>query len=854
MAARFPQPRDPTPGLLVPDLVEAILPNGLRIYVREHHDAPVASLQAWVRSGSIHEGRQLGCGLSHFLEHMLFQGSAQYSAQEIAATVDRHGGHMNAFTSQQCTAYYIDILAEAAPVAVDILADMLQAPRFPAAKFRSEKEVILREQAMIRDHPDAVLAEQLWQTMYTIHPMRHPILGYADRIATVDRAMMLEYYRERYSPERCFFVVTGDVKAESIIAALREKLGGWPRGSLAEPALPEEPRQCAPRQFRLNYPDPLARLALGCQGPAATHPDLPAMVLLAAVLGQGKSSRMVRKLHDELELAIQIHAHAGASVGTGIFGISAAARPENLPALRAAIAAELTAAGEVPLRQAELDKVIRQKVTAHFQLLESNQEVALLIGGTVLNHGDPSYLDQQLNDLRAVTVDDLQRVAAKYLGEASRTVIEMVPEPAAASGRRGRRAGSRPAGPELTQLPGGCRLVTLPDSRLPLVELAVVLPGGSLWEGRDLAGITRLTATTIPAGAGDHSEAELAELLESNAVHLQVSSGNHTLVFQLSCHREHLPHGLTALTAMLTAPTFPQRALERNRQNQISALRSRRLDPVRAAEESLLQLLYDDYPYAFPAIGREASLATFTRDQVRRRYRETCLRPGMAVIGFAGDLPREAMTDLATTLATQVPWHSPPTLQRPPPHQFPADARRGRATVPREQAVVMMAIPACGLTDADRHPLAVLQTVCGGMDSRLFRAIREDAGLAYFTGLYSLLGWQAGFLSFYAGTRPDAVDQVIELIERERQRLAKRGLSEEEFTAALARLREDLAEQHLHRGDLILSATLAEFYGNGFREPWAMGDLLRSLSRTETNHTVRRYLASPATATVIAGP
>jgi zinc protease len=843
---------------LAEGLASAILDNGLRIFVREHHDAPVASVQAWIRTGSVHEGDHLGCGLSHFLEHMLFQGSAKYPGNKVAATVHRHGGEMNAYTSYGCTVYHIDILAEAVPVALDILADMVTAPRFPAAVFRTEKEVILRERAMVRDQPDRVLSEHLWQTLFTLHPMRHPIIGYADGIASVDRAMMAAYHRDRYTPGRCLFIVSGDVQADAVIATLRERLSSWPRGRVAEPDLPTEPPQRCARRVSLTYPDPLARLALACQIPEITHPDTPALTLLAAVLGQGKSSTLVRELQDRRDLAIQIHAHAYASYFTGVFGVGAVARPESLPALKVAVAEEIDRLASTPVPQEELAKVIRQEVTAHVQALESNQEVARIIGGAVLNYGDPGYIDRALDDLRAVTPADLQRVAAAYLGESSRCVVEMLPEPEPGkptAARRARRAAAPPAPtPELARLPAGTRLVSLPDARLPLVDIAVVLPGGTLWEGREKAGLTRLAASLLNAGAGPWSEADLAERLESNAVHVQASSGNHTLTVQLSCHRDNLQPGIEALTAMLAEPTFPEREFERNRQNQLSGLRSRRLHPVRAAEECLLQLLYGDHPYSCPAIGREETVAAFTRDQARRHYRETCLHPGMAVIGIVGDLPRSQMADLAADLAATIPWRSPEPLPLPPPHRFPADARRGCATVPREQAVVMVAIPACGQTDPDRHALGILQTACGGMDSRLFRTIRDREGLAYFTGLFSLLGWQEGILAFYAGTRPDAVDRVIGLIDQERRRLARHGLTAEETASAIARQREDLADQRLHRGELILQSALGEFYGHGFRDPWDMEDVLRAMTRAEANRVVRRFLSSDATVTVVAGP
>ena len=156
------------------------LPNGLELIVLEDDAAPVASVQAWVRTGSIQEGRWLGSGLSHFLEHMLFKGTVKRGPQEFARGIQERGGYINAYTSFEQTVYWVDIPAVSVSVAVDLLADAVMNSTLPEAEFAKEQEVIRREFAMGNDDPDSVAGKQLFATAFAGHPFRYPVIGHRD--------------------------------------------------------------------------------------------------------------------------------------------------------------------------------------------------------------------------------------------------------------------------------------------------------------------------------------------------------------------------------------------------------------------------------------------------------------------------------------------------------------------------------------------------------------------------------------------------------------------------------------------------------------------------------------------------
>src|SRR5438132_6868180 len=182
------------------------LDNGLVVIVREDHSAPVVSAQAWCTSGSIHEGRLLGAGLSHVLEHMLFKGTSTRPGARIDQEVQEAGGYMNAYTSFDRTVYWINVPNTGARVAIDILCDIMQHATLPTDELEKEKQVIVREMDMNLDDPGRRASRRLFETAYTKSPYRFTIIGYPDIFHEVKQTDILEYYREKYSPNNIFFV------------------------------------------------------------------------------------------------------------------------------------------------------------------------------------------------------------------------------------------------------------------------------------------------------------------------------------------------------------------------------------------------------------------------------------------------------------------------------------------------------------------------------------------------------------------------------------------------------------------------------------------------------------------------
>ena len=453
------------------DVVTFHYENGMRLHVLPQPGTAV-EVECFIRTGSIHEGRHLGCGLSHFLEHMMFQGCRDYPGTAVSDTIDRLGGTMNAYTSYDHTAYHATVAAKHLGTAVKVLGSMVRYPEFPEARFRAEREVILRERELGVDNPSRRLFEALNQELFKIHPMRHPIIGYRELIAGVSKEMMETYYRERYTPGRCFWVIVGDVVPGQAYEEIGALLGDWPAAHLAEALLPEEPVQCAPRSSSFRFADPLARLGTAGRIPEASHPDIPALDVLAGIFGMGDGSRLVRVLELEQKLAIDLRSFCYTQPCGGLLGIGCTAAPGKLNKLQSALKRELEKIRKGDLTKAEVEREKTQQTADHLRQLRGLREIAADIAGGVIANDAPALSDLYMEKLAKLDVDDIRRVAATYLDENSFATVTQL------TGKESARIHSAPAPkpprPETSRLGNGARVLTLTDRRLPMIDLALL--------------------------------------------------------------------------------------------------------------------------------------------------------------------------------------------------------------------------------------------------------------------------------------------------------------------------------------------------------------------------------------------
>src|SRR6266496_3494030 len=491
-----------------------VLPDGLTVIVQEDHSAPVASVQAWCATGSIDEDEHLGAGLSHILEHMLFKGTKTRSTNEIAQKIQDVGGYINAYTSFDRTVFWIDVPKDGVATALGVLTDAMMNSTLPPEEYRKEQEVIRREFAMGMDDPDRVAGLLLFGTAYQRHPYRFPVIGEIEIYNQLTQEQVMQYYKTRYVPNNLTFIVVGDVDAEKVRQQLTELFTPYPEKSLKPVFIPAEPPQLGRREVHREFPTELTHLSLAWHIPEVTNPDVPALDLLSTILGDGRSSRLYRRVREEAGLAFSISAFSYTPGDPGLFGIDAMVDPKKREAAEQLVLQILDEVKQSGVTADELTKAKKISLSHHLGALTTMRGQASDIGSNWLLTRNLNFSRDYLTAVQKVTLDDIRRVTAKYLVDQNLTVASLNPKGSLGA----KQEVSKPAAVAEIQkfeLSNGLRLLVREDPRLPLVSMSAVFRSGLLAETPEINGITRLTARVLLKGTKTRTAEQIANQIEA---------------------------------------------------------------------------------------------------------------------------------------------------------------------------------------------------------------------------------------------------------------------------------------------------------------------------------------------------
>ncbi|MDD2763742.1 MAG: pitrilysin family protein [Opitutaceae bacterium] len=765
----------------------SVLPNGLTILLKHDTAAAIASVQVWVKTGSIHEGAQLGAGLSHYLEHMLFKGTIRRTGREISTTVQAHGGYLNAYTTFDRTVYYIDVPAEHTALAIDILADAVLHSTLPADEVMREREVILREIDMGRDDPDQRLGETLFATAFREHPYRHPIIGYREVFSGVTREDLLAYYRARYVPNNLVLVIVGAFDSAAVREAIWEHFGSLPRSRLAPVHLPGEARQLARREQHLFEEVQLTRAGLGWQIPGLAHPDAPALDLLATILGHGDSSVLWQSVREKARLVHTIDVQAWNPGTAGLFCVSFTCAAGKREAATVAIQQVLARCAARGFASRLIAKALRQIAVGEINSRKTMAGQASRLGVAEVVVGDLDYSREYFARLRALTPADLRRALRSYLVPERLTVVSINPAPAKTPAPH-RAAGRTPVTDDFEEstLVNGARLLLQRDPRLPNLHFRLLFLGGPLYESAGRRGATELLATLLTKDTQRHTAAEVARAIEEVGGSFSPFAGSNSFGLALEVLPTDCDCALDLLAEAVLMPAFRAATFEIERTAQLAELQEDADDVVTFGRKRLRQLFFGDHPFAIDVHGDETGLKALSPADLVVLHRRLVVS-GNVVLAVAGDfLPRRLASKLRRFLA-RLPEGTPAPIAS----ASLRSAGRGDFTEiqPRQQAVVLQAFPGPGLLESDYYVSEVADELFSGMSSRLFERVREEKGLAYFVRSARVVGLHAAMFYFLAGTSPEHQAEVLTEIEAEIVRVQAGGVGDDELQRCQVRLK-----------------------------------------------------------------
>jgi zinc protease len=420
------------------DFVNTQLSNGLTVLIKEAHTAPVASFWVWYRVGSRNEHTGI-TGISHWVEHMLFKGTQMFPKGAAEKAIAREGGVFNGMTWYDFTTYLATLPTARIELALRIEADRMVNAVFDPDEVAAERTVIISERQGAENDPEFLLNEEVMGAAFRVHPYGNDTVGHMCDLETMTRDQLYAHYDTYYKPGNALAVAVGDFEAGEMLRMIEQHFGSIPDGPGVPPMNAGEPSQRGERRVVVEEQSNVAYLQMVFRAPIVHEPDFFALTALDAALtgasgltfsGGGltnNSSRLYKALV-ETELATTISGTLVPTVDPFVYGLSATVRAgHTLAEVEEALEAELARVVAEPVAQEELDKAIKQAKAQFAYSSESVTGQAMWIGFSEI-FADYAWFENYIANLSTVTVEDVQRVAQKYLHRSNRTVGWYVPQ------------------------------------------------------------------------------------------------------------------------------------------------------------------------------------------------------------------------------------------------------------------------------------------------------------------------------------------------------------------------------------------------------------------------------------------
>lgn len=402
----------------------SVLTSGVRVLSEQMPGSRSATIGFWVAVGSRDEQpasdqAPATFGSTHFLEHLLFKGTAARSALDIAIAFDAVGGEHNAMTAKEYTCYYAKVQDADLGMAVDVLADMFTSATLADAEFETERGVILEELAMAGDDPADVANERFFETVLAGHPLGRPIGGDAVTIAAATREAVWQHYRANYRPNDLVVTVAGSVDHDQLVASLERSLAdaGWQLDAAAAPVprRPVSPAALAPAAQVTTVQRPLeqVQLLLGAPGLVATDRRRSTMSMLNAIFGSGMSSRLFQEIRERRGLAYAVYSFAPAYADAGLFSMYAGCAPAKAATVAALMRSELERLADGGVTADELQRATGQLAGASALALEDSSTRMSRLGRAELTMGEFIDLDEAMRRVKRVTDADIRSLASE---------------------------------------------------------------------------------------------------------------------------------------------------------------------------------------------------------------------------------------------------------------------------------------------------------------------------------------------------------------------------------------------------------------------------------------------------------
>ncbi len=823
------------------EIVKTKLKSGQTVIIKEVKNNPIVMIDTWVKTGSIDE-TDTNNGVAHFLEHLFFKGSKNFPDNEFDRILESKGASTNAATSKDYTHFHILIPSKDFKTALKLHADMLTNPLVPQIELDKERQVVIREIERSNDNPQRVLYNNFTKSLYKQHPYRREVLGTKEIIGTISRDEIMNFYQNHYAPENMITVIVGDVNAE--------EAGDLVQKYFSNGLKTEKPKK---RNFKMDKsPEKrvittskqdvnTAYMLMGFKcARKVTDKDSYALDVLATIIGDGRSSVLYKELKDKSRLVQGVSAGHSSSLEDSIYFISANMNEQNLEQVEDKIYEIIDNFRTKGVSVADLERAKKIIERETFYARESVSATASEIGYCTLLTGDWNFYNDYLENIKKVTIKDIQNVAQKYLNKEQAVISIVVPQKQQPQvDNVSERVVSEGKTVEISQqeyykpkvhnadmvsscgnlkkfvVDNGATLLTDIHKNNEIIALTVKVKGGNYVD--NIRGLSSILGNVMLKGTERYPKEAYIRITEENGIKIYTEAEKEYFSLTMQCTKSDLPLAIDVLNQVINHAELSEEEIEKAKNDALYAIRQTRDNAVNVAFEEISSALWQETPYDTSGKLLEKTIPTIAPKDVQCRY-STIFNPKNIVVAVNGDIAEQEVINLVGDIFSEkntevIEYEKYAKLFNPIEQTETVVKNQGK-----EASWVVIAWKTDSLVNQkERAVVRVINAILGsGMSSRLFTEVRAQKGLAYAVASSIPAGINQGAFMVYIGTEPQKVEEAERAMLQEIEKIKKEFVTEEELENAKNKVKGGVIlaqELNIEKADTM---AISELSGNGY--------------------------------------
>jgi len=820
------------------------LSNGMKVILKENHANPMIASLVYVNAGSKYE-TDYNNGITHLLEHLLFDGTKRRTREQITEGIKSKGGYINAFTSKELTCYIVLLPSEFIEYGMDIQSDMLFHSIFPDSELAKERKVVIEEIKKDQDNISYQVEKFFDSQVYRGTPYARPVIGYQNIIATLSKEQIKDYYSTYYKPNNMIAMLIGDFEPEKMLELLEIYFGEIPPRPLPEP---DKIESFPLVEKRIRYKEEKtdnAYLSLSFEAPHFTDPDFFPFDILTHYLNSEEISPIYKAiLKGENPLALEFSADLEIKKEFSRLNFHLTTdSPEKVQKILKTIEDCLKKLDENTPTQEDLDRIVTSKKTKEYYIEEKLHHYPMYKASMIVNCGI-EFLESYLDQLELVTPKSVRRVAEKYLSEPTYLATVVVPK----KPKEEKQKEKSKSHYHKEILKNGLTVIIKENPYSEVLGINILGKNRSAFEPEGKTGITDLLNRVLLKGTEQRSGEKLVQDKERIGAEITLVDNPYIpyddlyttprfSFIKFQTIDEFAEQGIELLADMIRNPALPEQQIENSKMEMIGLIKREEGNTYKSAKKLFYSELFGDHPYGKNIMGTPQTLASLTRDDLVE-FHLKFYSPENMIMTIATSIDTEEILDLIKQYFGDMPKAGITFSGIPVPEQITAP-KKSEKPMEKEQVYIYLGGLLPGINDTDAPALKVMNSI---LSSRLGQNLREKMGLAYSVGSGVSFDRDFGWYAASIGTSPKNYDQALSGIFNELKQIKNTLAKEEELEKAKNSIWGNLLFYRLTRINQAFWMGVNEFSGAGYEYDQNLIDMIQPVTREDVKRVAGKYL------------